>query len=821
MRNSYLFTGLLLLGVLFATGCSGARGPVDLPLSQSGEASIQASSPAYTHLWGYYDVDIDIPSQTATAVENRQAMFTANVVNFINNKPAGLSFHIKGTSVGPEYIEVDIDVSISHPFPGLHQYDGYDVRGVFMGDGSASLATTGGTYPRAGTDQMMLADSHGFGGPDGYTRWFNIGEFSEGGMPLFSYTEGKLASPGFNGTATLNAYKYFMDGLGPTGSAFVWLDLHADQHGVFSSGATNTRDYHLRFPNGKGVVFGYAILANWTGAEPEYHPSNAPEAVASAVDDNSNVFYVDDTNKGGIINLDFSLFGWHGQPSAIYIESTVLSGLHQLDASEMIPVGGDENYSTWHVEIPADNITGTGWNDYWIIAEYSAWDYSNDFGTPNLAQDDPLTAYFRYYLDVSPSPVNQKPVCDLEVVTPLPAEGWDAGTPVEFDASGSTDADGDPLTFSWDFDGDGVYGEDPDDSFVGDPATPTHYYTDDYSGQVCVKVTDGQGGESICCVDIEVIVHPSKNIPLRDGVQAIDIAIDHTNGDLLVLYFDRTIYRHTLDQWYQDGTLYIDIEACGHLPKVMYALDIAPNRYLGIALTYVTDETPGYFIYDPDAGFNLYAGQSPPAGPEESYTMTAGVYENDMGFIRGVEWPGILDTLALRLTKVGDWYAYGDVHQYNIYDGNTFGYDRVYYEYMKGAESDAYGNYIWILEDPDYYAARWELAPYSVLKYDNAYFGTGSQTNADNGWNDAKDITRDDQNRYFVLDRLSSNEPRIKMWTVSGNTTTSEGSFGNSTSISGAPVRIEGSDYDGDIVVLHGSSAPYMISVFVPSEMPS
>jgi hypothetical protein len=264
MKHHQLFKASFLLCMLIIAGCSGSGGPVDIPMSGSADISVEAGSPVRTHLWGYYDVYIDIANQTATAVENRQAMFTANVVNILNDKPAGLSFHVNGTPVGPDYIDVDIDVSITHPFPGLHQYDGYDVRGVFMGDGSATLKYNPDLeYPKLGADQFMLADpSDGYGGPDGYTRWFNLTEFSEGGMPLFSYTQGKLACPGFAGTATLNAYKYFSDGLQPKDDAFAWIDGHADQHGVFSSGATNTRNYYLRFPNGKGVEYGYAITAN-------------------------------------------------------------------------------------------------------------------------------------------------------------------------------------------------------------------------------------------------------------------------------------------------------------------------------------------------------------------------------------------------------------------------------------------------------------------------------------------------------------------------------------------------------------------------------
>ena len=168
-----------------------------------------------TQLWGYYDVYVDVANKTATAILNRQAMFTANVVNLLNGKAASLSFHINGTPIGTGYIDVDIDVSITHPFPGLTQYNGYDVRGIFMGDGSAALAYNPKLkYAVLGADQYMLPDpTDSFGGPDGYTRWFNLPEFSGGGMPLFQYTQGKMASPGFAGTATLNPYKYFADNL--------------------------------------------------------------------------------------------------------------------------------------------------------------------------------------------------------------------------------------------------------------------------------------------------------------------------------------------------------------------------------------------------------------------------------------------------------------------------------------------------------------------------------------------------------------------------------------------------------------------------------
>ncbi|MFH1676488.1 MAG: hypothetical protein ABIC40_05630, partial [bacterium] len=162
------------------------------------------------------------------------------------------------------------------------------------------------------------------------------------------------------------------------------------------------------------------------------------------------------------------------------------------------------------------------------------------------------------------------------------------------------------------------------------------------------------------------------------------------------------------------------------------------------------------------------------------------------------------------------------IYHDHTYTGiNYYGYNQIFYDFIVGCESNLNSNAIWMLEDGDYYASRWLLqeSP-NALVYNNAYFGTGYQTDDDDGFYMPQDITRDDTNRYFVLDKLSTGDPSIKVWTISGDTTTSIGSFGNTTTINGDPLRIEGSDFDDKIVVLHGSAAPYKISVFGPYEMP-
>ncbi len=421
MRN-IMFCAILLIEV-FLLGCSG--NPVSPNETPEVTDSPGNTAQVNTHLWGYFDVYIDIENQTAEAVLNRSAMFAANVVDFVNNPVTNLGFDIYGTPTGSGYVDVDIDVSITHPFPGMNMYNGYDVRGIFMGEGSGTMTYESLNFPEYGSDQVMYdydeTDSDPYDGlvgmPDGYTRWFNADEFTEPG--LFGYTQGALATPGYidNLDSNLNPYKYFADGLGADDNLWTFLDGTSDD-GVFSAGSTNTRNYYLRFPTPTpDVQYGYAIVANWEAED--VHPSNAVEAVALNVDDNSTVYYVDNTTKGGNLILDVELFGWNYQPSTVKIESTVLSAVEEITA-----VPGSVP-STYEIDILADTVSGTEGNEYWVIAEYDGHDYTCYLTPPNGAPTDTLAAFFRCDLDVS----NEAPPPPQEIIP------WDEGPNAAFETT--------------------------------------------------------------------------------------------------------------------------------------------------------------------------------------------------------------------------------------------------------------------------------------------------------------------------------------------------------------------------------------------------
>ncbi len=468
-RWTVLLVAMLLV---IAMSCSGNNGDPVAPESEQNlttESSVESQA-SQTHLWGYYNVTIDIENQTVEAVTDRTAMFAANVVTFLNGNPANLAFGINSTDVVTGAIEVDIDVSIKHPFTGMPQYNGYDVRGIFIGDESSTLAYDSDLdYAEYGTSQFCT-------NPDGYTRWFNPSEFTMSGITGF--TDGLFASAGYTGDATLNPYKYFTDDLAANDDLWTHLNANPGDNGVFSSGTTNTRNYLLDFPvPSPGVFYDYAVVASWKGDDiANDHPANCIEAPAIDTEIFDDLYYVDAGNNGGNLILDVEVWGWSVQPDSIIIDSGVLTSPY-VDNSPVGTVGG-ANSSVYSFDIPAFNVTqdtvGMEWaEDVWIVLEYSAYDYDEgEMGAP--APNATLAAFFRYDLyiasetncdNLTPNPDNinsESPYAVLPgnytgwVMEVGNIEGWNPGidilqdTSVIASATNVTNVGQDQLTFDLD-----------------------------------------------------------------------------------------------------------------------------------------------------------------------------------------------------------------------------------------------------------------------------------------------------------------------------------------------------------------------------------
>ena len=157
------FSRLIALLMLFASGCY--RG--SNPLAPAPDALQHFAAPAYrTHIWGYYTIYLDLEHRKARAVPSRNTLFTANVVSFLNGSMSNLLMNNMIVTMASDHADVSLNIGLRHPLPDMPQYNGYDVRGAFICDGSTALKYNSKlTYPVRGTNQFMFQDpSDGAGG---------------------------------------------------------------------------------------------------------------------------------------------------------------------------------------------------------------------------------------------------------------------------------------------------------------------------------------------------------------------------------------------------------------------------------------------------------------------------------------------------------------------------------------------------------------------------------------------------------------------------------------------------------------------------------
>jgi outer membrane protein assembly factor BamB len=293
-------------------------------------ANIESSSAGATQLWGIWNVNLDPATATAEIVPLRGADFTCNVTQFL--QPPIAHKNLMGIMIDPSTDWINghaiVDVSFTHPFPGLDMYTGFDVRGVCMGNGSTPGISDPNIIYAGGEDLRVL-------NADGLTRWFNSAEFTSY-KTLFGYMRGKLGSATDNWTAILNAYKYFCDGLGPqddVGAFFADPDC-TNPRGLYSAGNLLTRRYDIQFPVVGGVAqyaFQYAVIASWEPpnvSPPQNVPDDFPisancqEAFCVSTTDESDMYYVDPSTTGGSLRLLVQVFDHQGavNPSGVSAE---------------------------------------------------------------------------------------------------------------------------------------------------------------------------------------------------------------------------------------------------------------------------------------------------------------------------------------------------------------------------------------------------------------------------------------------------------------------------------------------------------------------
>ena len=114
-----------------------------------------------------------------------------------------------------------------------------------------------------------------------------------------------------------------------------------------------------------------------------------------------------------------------------------------------------------------------------------------DYTTPFILSSGGIVEVYYCSIDLAGNSEIEKTDLVLVNIAPEADAGGpyvsNEGTSITFDASASSDIEGDQLQFRWDFDNDGVW----DTEWSTNPSA-THTWDDDYSGLVTVEVSDGQ-----------------------------------------------------------------------------------------------------------------------------------------------------------------------------------------------------------------------------------------------------------------------------------------------------------------------------------------
>ncbi len=761
-------------------------------------------------LWGFWDVSIDPSSGAVDVVPLRGVEFKANVTMFLQ-PPAGkltnLKINIVDMSNFPTEGLIDVDVTLVHPFPGLDVYTGFDVLGVFVHDGDAySSYDPSIFYARASEVAKLL-------NPDGYTRWFNPQEFTQSG--ILGFTEGKLGNKGMTFTATLNPYRYFCDGLGSDDdlTEFFHEATNVEQRGLFSSTGSNTRLYRLQFPMLGPVpilTFQYAVIASWEPPVidppvniPDDFPisANAKEAFQLSIADNGSTLFYDNGIGGGTVKIRAEMFDWGAQQNSLGIlgefskivvespNSNVLGDYLEFLPDDFEPYTQPGTAVSSIAELEFTGVEPTSKDDVeFLVTVVGKEGDTYNQGFPVPAPDVPLSGYWRFTI-----PVGSNPCANFEVTgaDPSPAESGQAYT--GFIVSGTNFQNGTNLAVDI-VDGTDVLASATNVLWV-DPSTITCDF--DFCGvnpgDFDLRVTNGCDPISYASIAYTIAPDPLKNIYLR-SVQISDLGVRQDTGEPYVQFADNQTWIY--DEDYSNGqymNMYgaanldrIDVLNCGEASmgsttsygQYIYVRDTNSYWLAGYSgnmldVMVIYDNTRHYYVQNAGSSI-LHTRRTCPAhgGNLASYTnVGAGPGLINMAAVKGI------DTSSDLPENITAWF-------YILEGAPDFSVERINYD-------DVGSGHVW---------------------HQNQTFLSGPG-NGSNQVNDPKDISVDIDDYVYILDKLSTGQPVVKIYDSNMNYI---GEVGDSVTISGDPLRIDVDKGDGEVHVAHTNG----VSIFRFCELP-
>lgn len=781
MSRSTILCLSFILALFFMVSCSGGSGNVVAPPPGDRDVALPEASGS-TSCFGLWQVVIDKHTGNADITQLRAADQILNVLGFMEPPPFKC-MDLPYLDIDPVAETVDVEVQLIHPLTGDPTFTGFDVRGVCFGPEVANA------------DGLTVIPS-----PEYFA-----------GEP-FGYQDGLLGAPDSYGNYEgLAGYKYFCDDLGVDDelAAFMSDPGNLDNRGSYASGSVNTRRYLLDWSEMTSpinfLVFNYAVYANYnwpTGTPPpdlddfDLTTANSAEAFCCSVTELANsLYYAEGFGGGGAISLMVELWDWQGNITDVTIE-TLDGEIAQTPYTTYLGAGGTPFSYLYDFYAVPGNPTTTGELDIIITATDEvtfggAW--FMDLLTPTNSMYDELL----YNCFVHTAIVIECPPAEVTGISPDTCWSGEALTGVTVTG---TFMDGPQLavaltkTGEADIDATNV-------TFVDDSTITCDIDTAGAAGGLWdVEVTNGCGTPGVGVELFNIIA--TKNIELRSGVTAYDLAIVNSTGDLYILYSDGQVWEYTeANNWQSGAQLYTTNTRCRFI-------DASPNGDSVVE----GDLTSGSYYsrsYYANGGAASQHTALMAYWAHDNYCPWGGTDNN-----RHCTWSGC----SYYPTICWGWSpsSYGGASGYIVYEGS--GYSNIHHNYLRGLEPDS-SSYVFCFEgSPEY---RVERRRYRLYSYAGPYWGGHGDTSPN--FNEPKDICMDSSNMLYCLDELSTGDPAIKKFNTSG---TPQGTYGDTTTISSDPLRIESSRrlWGGSgacmVVVLHGNGTDgYMISIFLPGEL--